>query len=63
METEAEVRRVRPNESYLQQLADLEPDEEVEKELAAIKAVNAAQDQSDISGVSDFTLQKEKTQA
>lgn len=62
-ETEAEVRRVRPNESYLQQLADLEPDEEVEKELAAIKAVNAAQDQSDISGVSDFTLQKEKTQA
>ncbi|SFG38473.1 phage shock protein A (PspA) family protein [Desulfotomaculum arcticum] len=62
-ETEAEVRRVGPQDTYVQQLAALEPDEEVEKELAALKAGNAARDQSDITGVNDFVLQKEKTQA
>lgn len=46
-ETEAEVRRVKPNQTYLQQLAALEPDEEVEKELAALKTGNNALEHTD----------------
>lgn len=61
-ETEAEVRRVRPNEIYEQQLAALEPDEAVEKELAALKAGNTVQHRSDHAGANGF-VQKEKTQA
>lgn len=61
-ETEAEVRRVRPHDTYVQQLAALEPDEEVEKELAALKAGNIAL-QSDNTGENDLLQKEEKIQA